>query len=276
MTFRRSYPSPRRLVTDTTTFWIASVTKSFTAATILELAQRHLLSVGDTVGHFFPSAPATHRGITIHQLLTHTAGFSQTYAASAIPGDMRSEAVRRILAQPLAYAPGKGYRYGDDDYQLLAAIIEEVTGRSWENAVREMVLGPAGLRHTGFQCAVDPSSRHEPPTNCRLDWGHKGANGMAADAGDLLKWATVFRPLARPERLVRREGADDVFYGYGARIYLRDGRVTEVMHSGSGDDGHTAIVRQLASGVTVVVLSDAGQHAGTTWASYVAGKLVTR
>jgi len=48
------------------------------------------------------------------------------------------------------------------------------------------------------------------------------------------------------------------------------------MHSGSGDDGHTAIVRQLRSGYTIIVLSNAGHHKGTTWSSYVASQIALR
>ena len=68
----------------------------------------------------------------------------------------------------------------------------------------------------------------------------------------------------------------DVSYGYGVRVYTLNGEVDEAMHSGSGDDDHTGIVRSLRSRLTVVVLSNAGQHAGTTWSSFVARQLATR
>lgn len=76
--------------------------------------------------------------------------------------------------------------------------------------------------------------------------------------------------------MIAHEPPFDVSYGYGARVYTLRGKVAEIFHSGSGDDGHTVVVRELPSGLTVIVLSSAGQHKGTTWSSYVASRLVSR
>jgi hypothetical protein len=78
-----------------------------------------------------------------------------------------------------------------------------------------------------------------------------------------------------PQVFVRSEPDAGVYYGYGVRLYRAGDVTTEVMHSGSGDDGHTSVAR-LIGDVTVIVLSNAGQHAGTTWASYVAQRLARR
>ncbi|MFL5573571.1 MAG: hypothetical protein ACJ78R_08690, partial [Gemmatimonadaceae bacterium] len=75
---------------------------------------------------------------------------------------------------------------------------------------------------------------------------------------------------------VRSEPPFEIHYGYGTRVYIRGGRVAEVMHSGMGDRRNSATARVLADGTVVIVLSDAGQHRGTTWASYVAQRLVQR
>src|SRR4029079_5167933 len=106
---------------------------------------------------FFPSAPSDKRSITIQQLLTHTAGFGSTYTGGGILS--RASAIRAILDQSLAYAPGAGYRYGDDDYELLAAVVEEVSGKTWEDLVQRELLDLIGLRHTGFLC----DRRHDLP-----------------------------------------------------------------------------------------------------------------
>jgi hypothetical protein len=110
---------------------------------------------------------------------------------------------------------------------------------------------------------------------------------MASTAGDLLKWARALRTsssskraflkeISKPQVFVRKEPPFDISYSYGARIYEQNGEIAEVFHSGSGDDGQTAVVRMLASGLTVIVLSDSGQHHGTTWASYVANRIAPR
>jgi CubicO group peptidase (beta-lactamase class C family) len=295
---QRAYGARGARLTPRSAFWIASMTKGFTAVAVLQLAERHRLSLHDSLSSFFADVPPDKRAITIRQLLTHTAGLADSYAG-AHQADRRA-AVRAILAQPLAYRPGAGYQYGDDDYELLAAIVEVTAHRSWEAVVQREILDPGGLRHTGFWCrrrsgvplpvagAEGARSRCGGAGNAALDdWGHRGADGMSSTAIDLLRWtrpstlAKVLGPAGRlafgtPQVLVRREPPDDVSYGYGLRIYTREGRVTEIMHSGSGDDGHTGVVRLLPSGLTVIVLSNAGMRGGTTWSSHVARLLVSR
>jgi CubicO group peptidase (beta-lactamase class C family) len=288
---RRAYQSSATHVTDTSAFWIASITKSFTAAALLRLQVQGRLSVHDSLPRFFPDTPADKRAITLQQLLTHTAGFGATYTGGGIIS--RADAVRQILAQPLIYDPGRGYKYGDDDYELLAAVIEVVTGRPWRDVVQRELLNPIGLQHTGFWCGPWTDRSHQPvasgscDTTVAADWGHRGANGMAATADDLLAWTRALRSakhdgtrefgaIETPQVWVRREDPFDISYGYGARLYTSRRKVAEVMYSGSGDDGHTAMIRELASGVTIIVLSSAGQHHGTTWSAYVAQRLASR
>ncbi|HEV7593484.1 MAG TPA: serine hydrolase domain-containing protein [Gemmatimonadaceae bacterium] len=292
---RRAFNSRATHLGETSAFWIASITKSFTAAAVVRLQTQGRLTVRDSLSRFFPSAPVDKRAITLHQLLTHTAGLGGTGTGGGVVE--RTGAVRRILAQQLIYPPGDGYRYGDDDYELLAAVIEVVTGRPWQEVVQHELLDPARLRHTGFWCgpwrnlprpvaSVD-GVRSTCGKGAAADWGHRGANGMAATADDLLAWTRVLRSETRggtrefaaidtPQVLVRHEGRFDISYGYGARIYTSRGKVAEVMYSGSGDDGHTSIIRQLASGITIIVLSSAGEHHGTTWSAYVAAQLGSR
>jgi CubicO group peptidase (beta-lactamase class C family) len=277
---RRAYAPRGQTARADAPFWIASITKSFTAAAVLRLREDGRLSLTDSIGRFFPGAPADKRGITIQQLLTHTSGLGGNYSGTG-HGD-RKGAVDAILAPPLIHKPGDGYRYGDDDYELLAAIVEVASGRAWEDYVQQRLVAPAGLKNTGFACRPPGALAH-----VACDWAHKGANGMWASADDLLKWTRALRvegvigaagngAINRPQIVVRKEAPYDVSYGYGVRVYTLNGSVAEVMHSGSGDDGHTSIVRVLRDGRTVIVLSSAGQHAGTTWSSYVAHLIAPR
>ena len=232
---RRAYSAAAHRPRETSPFWIASITKSFTAAAILSLQQDGRLSVHDSLYRFFPDAPRDKRAITIHQLLTHTAGLASSTTASGIT--TRESAVSAILEQPLTYSPGRGYAYGNGDYELLAGVIEAVTGLPWQNVVQRRILDPLHLSHTGFWCG--PLNRVPRPvpgmkqrgTQCsasQSDWGHRGANGMSSTADDLLTWTTAlgnprrstnrFSSLTSPQVLVRKEGPLDVYYGYGVRI----------------------------------------------------------
>ena len=274
----RAYGSANRHPNTNSKFWIGSMTKGFTAAAILKLQERGRLSVRDTLGKFFRDVPADKRRITVHELLTHTAGMSGTGAAAGISD--RSSAVRAILTKPLAYQPGKGYTYINDDYQLLAAIVEIVSGKSWEDFVFSELLKPPGMRQTGFWCRDQLRGAGRA-----CDWDHRGANGMSSTARDLLLWTRALRTnavlnpgsraaLEGPQIFVRHEPAAEVYYGYGVRVYRVGNRTSEIMHSGSSDDGNTVIARLIAPNLTVIVLSDAGFHGRGTWSSYVAQQIV--
>ncbi|MFL5593658.1 MAG: serine hydrolase domain-containing protein [Gemmatimonadaceae bacterium] len=264
--------SPRsgRRLSVNSAFNIGSITKGFTAAAILRLRSQHRLSFSDPISRFFPHAPEQKRDITIFHLLTHTSGLAGNSAGAGIV--RRDGAVVAILTQRLEYPPGTHYDYIDDDYELLAAIIEIVTGSTWEKYVTEELLQPARMRSTGFQGG---------------DWGHKGANGMRSTARDLYRWVTAIhdarlfgltesRELESALMHVRSEPPFEIHYGYGTRVYIRGGRVAEVMHSGMGDGRNSGIARVLADGTVVIVLSNSGQHRGTTWASYLAQRLMPR
>lgn len=184
----------------------------------------------------------------------------------------RDGAVNAILSQRLEYPPGTYYQYQDDNYQLLAAINEVASGDKWEDYVAKELLAPAHMRSTGFQGG---------------DWGHKGASGMRSTAADIHRWLTAIhearifgrtesRELESPLMHVRREPPFEIHYGYGTRLYIRGGRVAEAMLSGIGDARQSSIARMLADGTVVIVLSNAGQHRRTTWASYLAQRLVPR
>jgi CubicO group peptidase (beta-lactamase class C family) len=251
-------------------FNIGSMTKGFTAAAILRLRSQHQLSFSDPISRFFPHAPESKRGITIFHLLTHTSGLRGHSAGTGIM--RRDGAVNAILSLPLEYPPGTHYRYSDDDYQLLAAIIEVASGAKWEDYIKRELLEPARMRSTTFQGG---------------DWGHKGANGMRSTARDMYRWVTAIHDarlfgraesseLESPLMHVRSEPPYEIHYGYGTRVFVRNGRAMEVMHSGTGDANHNGVVRILSDGTVVVVLSNAGQHRGTTWASYLAQRLVPR
>jgi CubicO group peptidase (beta-lactamase class C family) len=276
ITVLRAYGSSRAKPRAADAFWIGSMTKSFSAAAILKLQEEQRLALTDSVGPFFPDAPADKSGITLRRLLTHTAGFVTTYTGGGIIE--RNTAVRAILSQPLGYASGHGYRYVDDDYELLAAIVETASGLTWEAYVEQKLLSPAGLSRTGFW---------RGPKVGAADWGHRGANGMSSTAEDLFRWTRALRGgrilnaadaelLSSRQVFVRNEPPDSVYYSYGTRIYARNGKIVEVMHSGSSDAGNTGVVRVLSSGVTIIVLSNSGMHGGTTWSSLVAQRLAIR
>src|SRR6185503_1356744 len=165
-------PARQRTLTTETAFWLASTTKQFTAAAILKLVDQGKLALSDSIYHFFRRLPRDARAITIEQLLTHTSGIAPSGAAGGITE--RDAAVRAIFAEPLRRPPGESYHYEDEDYTVLAAIVESVAGVPYEAFVERTLLIPAGLTRTGFcgrlpaNVAIAPSAgAPEVPPPCR-------------------------------------------------------------------------------------------------------------
>ena len=256
-----------------TPFWVASVAKQFTAAAILKLAEQGKVAVGDPVAEYLDEVPEEKRGITLHQLLTHTAGLGQNYAADGIAG--RGEAIRAILAEPLKHPPGERFAYSNDGYNLLAAIVEIASGESYESYLQRNLFEPAGLTRTGFwghadgvpvaQIHGEVSAQNQNP-----NWGFRGATGIYSTTGDLHRWhqalgdARVLSAFSRgqlfsPHVALGRLG----HYGYGWFISPTARGTTSVWTRGNDDFGHNAILtRYPEEKITVVVASNAGDSEG--------------
>lgn len=241
-------------VTPTTVFDIGSVTKQFTAAAILRLQEQGRLTVGDSIGRFFPDAPPDKRGITVHQLLTHTAGLDADGSEDEVIG--RDSLVRRVLGSELFAPPGAEWAYSNAGYNLLAAVVEAAAAKPYEQFLREELFRPAGMTRTGYAIPDWPrdsiahgyrngEDRGSPLDAPRRDdgpsWNLRGAGGLLSTVDDLERWIRALsagRVLAPATRdLLLRPHAQmipgsDLYYGYG---WIVEGPEEEhvVWHNGS-------------------------------------------
>jgi CubicO group peptidase (beta-lactamase class C family) len=133
-------------------FPVGSLTKQFTAAAVLRLAERRKLRLEDRLGRFFPDAPADKMTITVQQLLAHNSGLARN-AGDVYDRVAPQEARRRIFAQPLASAPGAQHAYSNSGYILLGQIVERVSGRSLGDFFEQQLFRPAGMARTGYPSA---------------------------------------------------------------------------------------------------------------------------
>src|SRR5262245_52480574 len=183
-------------------FDMGSITKQFTAAGILMLEAEGRLATTDSLGRFLRDAPEEKRGITIHQLLTHTSGlvsdFADDYAQMS-----RDSAVRAILSRPLVSPPGQAFNYSNVGFSLLAVIIEQVTGQSYDRFMADRIYRPIGMHHTGYTIArldstlvahsYTPPVDHGSPAE-RLHraggpgWNLKGNGGVLTTVDDLYRY----------------------------------------------------------------------------------------
>lgn len=135
-----------------TVFRLGSITKQFAAAVVLQLAEEGKLSLDDPLTKFVPDYPASGASVTVRQLLNHTSGIA---SYTSIPGWLTDENLTRtwstremiILFQdrPSDFAPGERYLYNNSGYLLIGAVIEAVTGQSWDEAVAQRIARPLGL-----------------------------------------------------------------------------------------------------------------------------------
>ncbi|HYP52315.1 MAG TPA: serine hydrolase domain-containing protein [Pyrinomonadaceae bacterium] len=257
-----------------TRFYIASISKQFAAAAVLKLEEQGRLSVRDSIGKFLKDVPADKSAITLHQLLTHTSGLGQNYAADGIAD--RDAAVRAVLKAPLKSPPGAQFRYSNDGYNLLAAIVEAASGQTYESFLRRRLLSPAGMSRTGFW--GDATAKGDAPVAQTLkeigenirppNWGFRGATGMVSTVEDLFKW---WRALST-DKVLKRAGREKLLtpyvetprggYGYGWFASRPNQGRAAVWTTGAEDFGHNAIIKSYADGTLVIVASNAGNLSG--------------
>src|SRR5262245_1884520 len=163
-----------------TVFDIGSITKQLTGAAILALEMEGKLKVTDPISKYFPDVPADKAGITLHHLLTHSAGLEDVFG-----GDFeempRDRLVKTALASKLLWPPGTRYRYSNAGFSLLAAVVEIVSGQPYETFLQERLFKPAGLTKTGYRAPKWPSASLAHGYSPEGDWGTPLDHAWAPD-----------------------------------------------------------------------------------------------
>ncbi|MFE2296965.1 serine hydrolase domain-containing protein [Streptomyces sp. NPDC059445] len=137
--------------TTDTRFQIASVSKQFTAASVMLLAEEGKVGLHDPIARWLTDCPHRWRTLTLHQLLSHTSGLGHWRELPGFdvdhPGDAHSF-LERFAEVPLRTAPGSTWHYSSPGYLLAALIVERVTGQRYADFLTEQVLGPLGMTST--------------------------------------------------------------------------------------------------------------------------------
>ncbi|MGH8187400.1 MAG: serine hydrolase domain-containing protein, partial [Steroidobacteraceae bacterium] len=135
-----------------TNYRLASVTKQFTAAAILLLAEDGRLTLDDGVRKWLPTLPDAAQAVTIRQLLTHTSGLIdyEDVIPESFSGQLKDADVLRLLASQdrTYFAPGTSYRYSNSGYALLALIVERTSDLSFAAFLRKRIFMPLGMGNT--------------------------------------------------------------------------------------------------------------------------------
>jgi CubicO group peptidase (beta-lactamase class C family) len=204
---RTPISSPRSPTPPRTIYDIGSITKTLTGMAIMLLESRGELSVEDKIGRFFPQVPQDKEGIQLKHLLTHTSGIVDPPLGDYEPIG-RDDLVKVVFAAPLGAPIGTKYQYSNTGFSLLAAVIEKVSGRPYEEFMRNELFLPAGMKETGYLLPQWDASRiahtyvlpvdHLSPLD-RLRAAHgpgwilMGNGGVLGTTGDLFRWELALR-----------------------------------------------------------------------------------
>lgn len=229
-----------------TVFSTGSITKQFTAAAILKLESMGKLSTDDKLEKYFPDAQADKAKITLHQLLTHTAGYPGAIGDDYDNVDASAFA-KLALETPLDNPAGKVYEYSNVGYSILGIIVEKVSGVGYEQFLREHLWLPAGMKQTGYllpkfakqDLAVGYRNNKRWGTAMDRPWmadgpsWHLRANGgVLSTVGDMHRWYLALKnntvlPKKATDKLFTPHVAEGPkghsHYGYGWVVQDLDG-----------------------------------------------------
>lgn len=191
-----------------TLFDAGSIMKDFTDAAILKLEAMGKLSVDDSISKFLQGVPEDKCGITIHHLLWHASGLIGNHSPHDDTEMTYQEALAEIFNAPLRFEPGSERQYSNSGFTVLAAIIEQVTGRSYLNYIQQEIIAPAGLEEWAYfgqkermqpnQLALaydgmDRGSYNDPYQRELPGWQILGAGGICLSLKDLYQFSMAVK-----------------------------------------------------------------------------------
>ncbi len=258
--------------TPATKFRIGSMTKQFTAASILLLEERGKLKVDDPVKKYLPDAPAAWDKITIFNVLTHTAGLPNftsfpEYAKMQALHNTPEEIVATFRNKPLDFEPGTKFSYSNSGYVLLGYLIERISGESYEKFLRENIFTPLGMKDSGYDsnsAVIERrASGYAPgpggPVNAPyIDMSVPfGAGALYSTTADLFKWQLALHggKVLKPEsyKKMTRPFKDD--YAFGLIVRTVEGR-KQIWHNGGINGFNSSMAWYPDSKTSVIVLAN--------------------
>ena len=256
-------------------FRLGSLTKQFTAAAILQLQEQGLLDINDTVDRYLPGYPHGDE-ITIYQLLNHTSGIPDYEYLESTLAYRNAVSLDALMAKfsglPFDFTPGSQFKYSSSGYVILTAIIEKVSGQSYPDYLVEHIFQPLGMETTRYDNADTVLPGRASGYTWDGDAYHNaeffdmsnaaGAGGLVSTVGDMYKWDRALYTDALLSPAVREafftptvSTGDGLSYAYG--WFIRETpEHTQALHSGGINGFVTFVVRDAATQLYVVVLSN--------------------
>lgn len=240
-----------------THFRIASLTKAFTAAAILQLAEAGKLGLDDPIRRFVPDVPAAWDAITLRRLLQHGSGIiNYTALSSYLPKLSRiehtpAELVALVAPEPLLFEPGTRFEYSNTNYVLLGMAIEAASGLPYARYLQEHILGPLGLKDTDYDdvSVVLPRRaagyrrgqaqwRNVAPTASSVPYA---AGGLYSTVDDLSAWIRALLSDKVISAASREAMFTDGGFGYGLGWFIGKGNDRRLWSHGGSIPGFLSI-----------------------------------
>jgi CubicO group peptidase (beta-lactamase class C family) len=264
--------------TPQTQYQIASLTKQFTAVSIMILQERGKVSISDPICDFIVDCPIQWREITIHHLLTHTSGIpNYDYRELDLDTILNvtawspKEFVKVIMEWPLDFQPGEKWSYSNSGYIILGYIIEMASGQPYETFLRQSILDPLNMKATGYLEKTDNLALgffDRYTTDPVSDWDVTNlfsSGGLYSTAEDIFLWSQALygeqllspasiHQMFTPHELTRDgEGYD----AYGYACFLNEYHGRKIIYHGGSIDGFTSLLaHHPEEQVTIILLSN--------------------
>jgi CubicO group peptidase (beta-lactamase class C family) len=277
---KRSLEPPAPVETDTS-FAIGSITKQFTCACILLLAEEGKLSVRDPVAKYFPLLSRA-KDVTLYDLMTHVSGYADYYPLDFVDRRMLQpitpdQLIKEYAGGKLDFDPRTRWSYSNTGYTILGRVVEKVSKEPLGTFLQRRILKRLNMEHSFFEPAADvpglakgyTSFALGPPEPATLEAGGwiYAAGGLYTSASDLARWdlaladgkvlnSESYRLMTTPTPMASGKVAD---YGCGLAISRRDGELV-LRHSGavSGFLAFNALVPRTQSAVVLLANAEHG------------------
>ena len=265
--------------TPDTKFRLGSITKQFTATLTMQLVEQGKIKLDAKISDYLPDyRKDIGEKVTIHQLLTHTSGIpSYTGQPGFVENVSRNpykvdDFVKKYASGDLEFEPGSKYSYNNSGYFLLGAIIEHVTGKPYEQVLKENIFDPLGMKNTGYdhhdtiipKRATGYSKTPDGYTNAGyLDMSIPYAAGsMYSTVEDLYLWDQALYTdklvSAQSKALMYKPFLQDYAYGWVVQnaSFKQDGKDVPVIRHGGGINGFTTTIVRFPQEKNLIVMLD--------------------
>lgn len=269
--------------THETVFTTGSVTKQFTGAAILKLQMMGKLNTQDLMSKYLKGVPDDKKSITIHHLLTHSAGFPGAIGDDYDPVE-RDAFIKLAMETKLERPPGELYEYSNVGYSLLGAIIEIVSDQNYEAFLRQNLFLPSGMKTTGYLLPDWDSVQFAQGYRGENHWGtlrdhpwasdgpgwHLRANGgILSTVEDMYKWHVALKgtdildddakTLFYHPHVTEGENADS-HYGYGWAIFTTHRNTKLVAHNGGNRIFSADFLRYIDEDVVIIGMANSSEN----------------